>query len=179
VIASTLSDLHGAVVGAIAALKGPLHGGANEAAMAMLEEIGSPDRAEAFVREAFATKRKIMGFGHRVYKQGDHRAKILEEGARDLCRRAGQEKWTQIAEIVADLMLREKQIHPNLDWPAARAYYAMGLPLETYTPLFVASRVAGWSAHIIEQHSDNRLIRPLSDYTGAPARQVTPLDRRG
>ena len=172
VIVSTLADLHGGVVGAIAALKGPWHGGANEAAMIMLQEIGSPAKAEAYVRDAFAAKRKMMGFGHRVYKNGDHRARILEVGARELCAAAGQDQWTEIAEIVARLMIEEKGIHPNLDWPAARAYYAMGLPIETFTPTFVASRVAGWSAHIIEQHEDNRLIRPSSDYIGPAPRSL-------
>ncbi len=178
VIVSTLADLHGGVVGAIAALKGPLHGGANEAAMQMLMEIGTPENAEPFIRRAFAEKRKLMGFGHRVYKQGDHRARILEAGARELCELAGQPHWTQIAEIVAGIMGREKNIQPNLDWPASRVYYAMDLPIEVYTPIFVASRVSGWAAHIIEQLGDNRLIRPSSEYIGPPPRQVVPLAQR-
>jgi citrate synthase len=178
VITSTLSDLHGAIVGAIAALKGPLHGGANEAAIEMLLEIGTPERAEAFVREAFTTKRKLMGFGHRVYKHGDHRARILEEGARDSCAAVGKSDLTRIAEIVAGIMEGEKKIHPNLDWPAARVYYAMGLPIEIYTPIFVASRVTGWCAHVMEQFADNRLIRPGSAYVGSPPREIAPIDRR-
>ncbi len=178
VITSTLSDLHGAIVGAIAALKGPLHGGANEAAMAMLLEIGSPGRAERFVRDAFVTKRKLMGFGHRVYKHGDHRAQILEEGARELCAAAGKSDLTRIAEIVAGIMQGEKKIHPNLDWPTARVYHAMGLPTEIFTPIFVASRVTGWCAHVMEQFADNRLIRPGSEYVGPPPREIVPIDRR-
>jgi 2-methylcitrate synthase/citrate synthase II len=178
VIVSTLADLHAGVVGAIAALKGPLHGGANEAAMQMLLEIGSPAEAEAFTRRAFAEKRKLMGFGHRVYKHGDHRAHILEAGARQLCEQNGQPHWTEIADIIARIMQEEKRIFPNLDWPAARVYHAMGLPLESFTPIFVASRVSGWSAHIIEQLGDNRLIRPSSRYVGPPPRPLVPLARR-
>ena len=172
VVVGTLSDLHSGVTAAIGALKGPLHGGANEAAMEMLIEIGSPVAAETFVRDAFATKRKLMGFGHRIYKNGDHRARILEAGARELCDAVGQHHWTEIAEIVAGMIFREKKIHPNLDWPAARAYYAMDLPIEVYTPIFVASRITGWCAHIIEQLEDNRLIRPVSEYTGPEPRTV-------
>ena len=178
VIVSTLSDLHSGVTGAIGALKGPLHGGANEAAMEMLLEIESPQRAEPFVREAFSTKRKLMGFGHRVYKHGDHRAGILEAAARGLVESRGLGRFNAVADIVAGIMVNEKHIHPNLDWPAARAYYAMGLPIDAYTPIFVASRVTGWCALIIEQLGDNRLIRPSSAYTGPPPRPVVPIDRR-
>jgi 2-methylcitrate synthase/citrate synthase II len=178
VIVSTLSDMHSGIAGAIGALKGPLHGGANEAAMEMLLEIDSPDRAEPFMREGFAIKRKIMGFGHRVYKHGDHRAKILETAARQLADRKGLGHFNAIADIVAGVMQAEKHIHPNLDWPAARAYFAMGLPIDSFTPIFVASRVAGWCAHIMEQLADNRLIRPSSQYIGLPPRAVAPIDQR-
>lgn len=178
VIVSTLSDLHSGVAGAIGALKGPLHGGANEAAMQMLIEIGQPERAEAFMEEAFASKRKLMGFGHRVYKHGDHRARILEGPARSLADKQGMGHFNRIADIVAEVMMREKQIHPNLDWPAARAYHAMGLPIDAFTPIFVAARTAGWCAHIIEQLTDNRLIRPGSQYIGVPPRSVEPIERR-
>lgn len=178
VIVSTLSDLHSGVVGAIGALKGPLHGGANEAAMRMLLEIGEPARAEPFVEEAFRSKRRIMGFGHRIYRQEDHRARLLEAEARKLAEHRGLGHLTDIADIVAGLMVREKGIFPNLDWPAARAYYAMGLPMETYTPLYVSSRVSGWCAHIIEQLGDNHLIRPSSVYNGPEPRVVSPIDQR-
>ena len=178
VIVSTLSDLHSGVTGAIGALKGPLHGGANEAAMQMLIEVEKPERAEYWVQEAFASKRKLMGFGHRVYKQGDHRAKILEAAARPLVERKGLGRYNAIADTIAGMMEREKTIYPNLDWPAARAYYAMGLSIDSFTPIFVCSRLAGWSAHIIEQLGDNRLIRPSSEYTGPAPRRVTPSEHR-
>lgn len=173
VIAGTLSDLHGAVTGAIAALKGPLHGGANEQAMEMLKEIGSIDNVDAFMQNAFATKRKIMGFGHRVYKNGDHRASILHRLGRAYADRKGGEaqKWFEIGEKVQAIMDREKRIFPNVDFPCGMTYYAMGIPVPQYTPIFVASRITGWCAHIMEQHADNRLIRPLSNYTGPEKRR--------
>jgi citrate synthase len=168
VIAGTLSDMHGAVTGAIAALKGPLHGGANEQAMEMLKEIGTIDKVDAFMDNAFATKRKIMGFGHRVYKSGDHRASILHGLGRAYADKKGGEaqKWFEIGEKVQAIMDREKSIFPNVDFPCGMTYYAMGIPVPQYTPIFVASRITGWCAHIMEQHADNRLIRPLSRYTG-------------
>lgn len=168
VIAGTLSDMHGAVTGAIAALKGPLHGGANEQAMEMLKEIGTIDKVDAFMDNAFATKRKIMGFGHRVYKSGDHRASILHGLGRAYADTKGGEaqKWFEIGEKVQAIMDREKSIFPNVDFPCGMTYYAMGIPVPQYTPIFVASRITGWCAHIMEQHADNRLIRPLSRYTG-------------
>ncbi len=177
VITGTLSDMHGAVCGGIAALKGPLHGGANEAAMEMLKEIaefgGGPDEAglkkvDEFMQSAFATKRKLMGFGHRVYKNGDHRAPILNKLGRALAQKAGPDKlkWFQIGDRVEQIMLRDKSIHPNVDFPCGMTYYSMGIPVPQYTPIFVASRITGWCAHIMEQHANNRLIRPLADYTG-------------
>lgn len=176
VIAGTLSDMHGAVTGGIAALKGQLHGGANEMAMEMLKEIdvysgkGAANEAkiEAFMQNAFATKRKLMGFGHRVYKNGDHRAPILNALGRTLAQKKGPEwlKWFQVGDIVERIMLRDKKIHPNVDFPCGMTYFVMGIPVPQYTPIFVASRITGWCAHIMEQHADNRLIRPLSEYTG-------------
>ncbi|HYE01828.1 MAG TPA: citrate/2-methylcitrate synthase [Phycisphaerales bacterium] len=180
VIAGTLSDLHGAVTGAIAALKGPLHGGANEAAMEMLKEIaehtgGKADEAKIteFMRHAFATKRKLMGFGHRVYKNGDHRAPILNTLGRRLAEKQGPEavRWFDIGDVVERIMLREKNIHPNVDFPCGMTYFVMGIPVPQYTPIFVASRITGWCAHVMEQHADNRLIRPLSQYVGPGARR--------
>ena len=167
VIAATLSDLHSAVCGAIGALKGPLHGGANEAAMEMVQEIGSLDNVERFMANAFATKRKIMGFGHRVYKKGDHRAPILWKWGLKLAKERPQfQKWFDIGAHVQRVMLAQKKIHPNVDFPCGLTYFTMGIPVPQYTPIFVASRIAGWCAHVMEQHADNRLIRPLSRYTG-------------
>ncbi len=179
VIAGTLSDMHGAVTGAIAALKGPLHGGANEKAMEMLSEIREaigPENDENKIREwmhdAFAEKRKLMGFGHRVYKNGDHRAGILHDLGKKIARQKGDEfvKLFELGEIVQKIMLEEKNIHPNVDFPCGMTYYTMGIPVPQYTPIFVASRVSGWCAHIAEQHANNRLIRPIANYTGEPLR---------
>lgn len=178
VIAGTLSDMHGAVCGGIAALKGPLHGGANEAAMEMLKEIRTYVEAgkgtvNDFMQNAFATKRKLMGFGHRVYKNGDHRAPILNRLGRAIATKQGPSnlKWFEIGDEVEKIMLRDKNIHPNVDFPCGMTYYTMGIPVPQYTPIFVASRVSGWCAHIMEQHANNRLIRPLSKYTGEPKRK--------
>ncbi len=172
VIAGTLSDMHGAVTGAIAALKGPLHGGANEAAMDMLKEIGSLDQVDAFMKKAFETKRKIMGFGHRVYKHGDHRASILHALGRKYAEKKGAEavKWFEIGEKVQAIMARDKKIFPNVDFPCGMTYFVMGIPVPQYTPIFVAARITGWCAHIMEQHANNKLIRPLSNYTGPKIR---------
>lgn len=168
VIAGTLSDMHGAVTGAIAALKGPLHGGANEMAMELLREIDTLDNVDEFMDNAFATKRKIMGFGHRVYKNGDHRAGILHKLGRAYADSKGGEpkKWFEIGEKVQRIMETQKNIKPNVDFPCGMTYYALGIPVPQYTPIFVASRITGWCAHIMEQHNNNRLIRPLSNYTG-------------
>jgi len=179
VIAGTLSDLHGAVTGAIAALKGPLHGGANEAAMDMLSEMRSdigPDnddaKIEAWMQDAFATKRKLMGFGHRVYKNGDHRAGILHGLGRKAAEAKGTEfvKLFELGEKVQSIMLEQKNIHPNVDFPCGMTYFTMGIPVPQYTPIFVASRITGWAAHIIEQHANNRLIRPRASYSGPALR---------
>jgi len=168
VIAGTLSDLHGAVTGAIAALKGPLHGGANEAAMAMLQEIGALDNVKPFMERAFAEKTKIMGFGHRVYKNGDHRADILHQLGRKYAEGKGDDalRWFRIGEEVQRIMNDEKGIFPNVDFPCGMTFFVMGIPVPQYTPIFVASRVSGWAAHVIEQHETKKLIRPLSKYTG-------------
>ena len=178
VIAGTLSDMHGAVCGGIAALKGPLHGGANEMAMEMLKEIrqfveSGKGSVNDFMQNAFATKRKLMGFGHRVYKNGDHRAPILNKLGRAVAQSQGPSslKWFELGDEVEKIMLRDKKIHPNVDFPCGMTYYVMGIPVPQYTPIFVAARVSGWCAHIIEQHANNRLIRPLSMYTGEPKRK--------
>lgn len=180
VIAGTLSDMHGAVTGAIAALKGPLHGGANEAAMDMLREImkdldGKIEKpaVEAWMRQAFQDKRKLMGFGHRVYKNGDHRAPILHNLGRAAAEKRGAEfvKWFELGEIVQKIMLDEKSIHPNVDFPCGMTYFALGIPIPQYTPIFVAARITGWAAHIMEQHANNRLIRPRANYVGPDLRK--------
>jgi 2-methylcitrate synthase/citrate synthase II len=179
VTVSTLSDLHSGVVAAIGALKGPLHGGANEKVMDLLEAAGGPDTAEAWIRDALARKEKVMGFGHRVYKDGDIRAKVLREFARKAAERTGQMKWEQTADIIERVMAAEKKLLPNLDWPAGRLYHALGLEIPLYTPIFVMSRITGWSAHVIEQLANNRLIRPRGRYIGPELKQVTPIGEPG
>ncbi|MFV2066001.1 MAG: citrate/2-methylcitrate synthase [Pirellulales bacterium] len=166
VVCSTLSDLHSSITAAIGALKGPLHGGANERVLRVLEEIGSAERAESWVREAFEKKVRIMGFGHRVYKQGDPRATYLKQRCAELAEQAGKQEMEIMAETIERIVREEKGLPPNLDWPSARLYHYLGLPVELYTPLFVVSRVVGWCAHVIEQLDNNRLIRPRSRYTG-------------
>jgi citrate synthase len=178
VIASTLSDMHSAITGAIGALKGPLHGGANEAVMNVLREVGTADRAEAWIRAALANKRRIMGFGHRVYKTGDPRAAYLRTLCGELAAETGNQEMEQMAATIERIVTTEKKLPPNLDWPSARLYYYMGLDVDLYTPLFVVSRVTGWSAHVIEQLDNNRLIRPRANYTGPPARKLVPLAKR-
>lgn len=178
-IVSTESDLHSAITGAIGALKGRLHGGANEKIMDILKPIGEASKAEAWVRAALAKKERIMGFGHRVYKSGDVRAGILKKYAAEACDRIGEPKWEQIADIIENVMASEKKMYPNLDWPAGRLYYAMGLEVPLYTPIFAMSRVSGWSAHVIEQLDNNRLIRPRAIYKGPGLRLVKPLAERG
>ncbi len=186
VIAGTLSDMHGAVSGAIAALKGPLHGGANEMAMEMLKEIMhdvgeqgiGTSAVDDWMQKAFDTKRKLMGFGHRVYKNGDHRAPILHKlgraiAATDTANPGGHaaSRWFDLGEQVQKIMLEKKNIHPNVDYPCGMTYFTMGIPVPQYTPIFVASRITGWASHIMEQHANNRIIRPLSKYTGEPPRK--------
>jgi citrate synthase len=179
VTVSTLADLYSGVVSAIGTLKGPLHGGANEAAMEMLMEIGTPERAADYIRDALASKKKIMGFGHREYKHGDERAKIVKGYANELASRLGDTKWRDISQVVEDEMLKAKNLYPNLDFPVASVYYLMGLPIPLYTPIFVMSRVTGWSAHIIEQLDNNRIIRPQHVYAGPHGRKIVPLVERG
>ncbi len=178
VTVSTLSDLYSGVVSAIGTLKGPLHGGANEAAMEMLLEIGDASRAADWVREALAQKKKIMGFGHREYKKGDERAKIVKQYVGELGKQQGDMKWPEISQIVEDQMMQAKGLYPNLDFPVASAYYLMGIPIPLYTPIFVMSRITGWCAHIIEQLDNNRIIRPHSEYNGPRGLHVVPLEER-
>ena len=178
VVCSTLSDIHSSITAAIGALKGPLHGGANERVMEVLQEVGQPEHADAWVRNALANKVKIMGFGHRVYKTGDPRAKYLKAFCAELAADTGNEAMESMADTIESVVTGEKGLPPNVDWPSARLYYYMGLPIELYTPLFVVSRVTGWSAHVIEQLEHNRIIRPRSNYTGESKRAVVPLSQR-
>ncbi len=178
VVASTMADIHAAVTAAIAALKGPLHGGANEAVMHMLKEIGTPARAKSWINDRLEHRALIMGFGHRVYRTGDSRVPTMAKWRDRVAERLGGRKWVEISRILAEEMLAKKNIHPNLDFPAGPTYAMMGFDIPMFTPLFVASRITGWSAHVLEQMSDNRLIRPLSHYVGVPERAVVPLAAR-
>lgn len=178
VIASTTSDLYSAVTGAIGALKGPLHGGANEQVMHMLMEIAEPAQAKEWTLDALKNKKKIMGFGHRVYKKGDSRAPTMNKYGLEMARIKGNTKWHEISEIVEKTMIAEKNIYPNLDFPAGPAYYLMGFDIDFFTPFFVMSRISGWAAHIMEQNANNRLIRPLSVYTGPGERKIKALESR-
>jgi 2-methylcitrate synthase len=179
VTASTMTDLHSAVTSAIGTLKGPLHGGANEAVAEMFLDIGSRERVEVWVREALVKKRRIMGFGHRVLKKGDSRSAIIQRHAESLSGICGDRRWYEIATAVDHVMEREKGLHPNLDFYTAVAYLLMGIPRTLYTPVFICSRIAGWCAHVIEQQDHNRLMRPRALYTGPSRREYIPLDRRG
>lgn len=172
VIASTTSDLYSAVVGAVGALKGALHGGANEAVMDLLEEIGSPENVKPWLDQALAEKRKIMGFGHRVYKKGDSRVPTMRDGFVKLAKHHGREDLLELAQTLEDEFVERKGIYPNLDFPSGPAYHIMGFDTPTFTPLFAVSRVVGWTAHIMEQAANNALIRPLSDYNGEAEREV-------
>jgi 2-methylcitrate synthase len=180
VIASTLSDMHSAIVGAIGALKGPLHGGANEEVMKTLESVGSVDHVDEEVQRRLAEKERIMGFGHRVYRTMDPRAAILKEHARALSRSAdgSEPDWFAMSERMEQLVLREKGLCPNVDFYSASTYHYLGIPTDLFTTLFVASRVVGWAAHVIEQHNDNRLIRPNSEYVGPEPREYPALVKR-
>ncbi len=178
VTVATLSDLYSGVITGIGTLRGPLHGGANEEAMKMLMEIGSPDKAEAWIRDALATKKKIMGFGHREYKKGDSRAMYMTKVGKEIGRRMGNTKWGDIADILEKVMRDEKGLYPNVDFPAAYAYYLLGIPIDLYTPIFVIARVSGWTAHAIEQLDNNRLIRPTVIYEGEHNVAYVPIDER-
>ena len=178
VTAATLSDVHSAITSAIGALKGPLHGGANEQVMRMVERIKTPARAETWIREALADKARIMGFGHRVYRVEDPRARHLRRLATELGRQTGDTSAVEILDIVARLVSADKHIYPNVDLYSGAAYASMGIPTDAFTPIFAISRVAGWTAHVMEQHANNRLIRPRSEYTGSTHLAYVPLDRR-
>jgi 2-methylcitrate synthase/citrate synthase II len=178
-VASTLADLHCAITAAIGALKGPLHGGANERVLEVLEEVGAPDNAERWIRDALARKVRIMGFGHRVYKDGDPRTVILTPVCRRLAESTGNQAMEQTADVIEKMIVADKKLPANVDWPSARLYYYLGLPVSLYTPLFVCARTAGWAAHAMEQYENNRLIRPSAEYTGPALRPFVPLAQRG
>jgi citrate synthase len=182
VAAATLTDLHSAIVGAIGALKGPLHGGANADVMRLLLEIGrdaGPDRAEATVRAKLARKEKISGFGHRVYHTEDPRATHLRRFSKMLGERAGEPQWFAMSERIESVVKAEKKLNANVDFYSATVFYALGIPVELYTPIFAVSRVSGWTAHVLEQYANNRLIRPRTEYIGpAYPQHVQPLDQR-
>jgi citrate synthase len=178
VTASTLSDMHSAITSAIGTLKGPLHGGANEQVMKMLLEIQSLDQAEPYVQNLLAQKKKVMGFGHRVYHTEDPRATVLRKMSEELGKRAGQTKWFEMSKRIEDLMIRQKKINANVDFYSASAYYVMGIPTDLYPLIFAVSRIAGWTAHVLEQYAHNKLIRPLAEYVGPKDQKVVPIDQR-
>lgn len=183
VTVSTLSDMHSGLTSAIGTLKGPLHGGANERVMKMLQEIGSVDNVEAWITSALDRKERIMGFGHRVYRALDPRAPILKKLAEELSGRGGNVKWLEISERIQAVMAREmerrgKQIYPNVDFFSASVYYTLGIPMDLFTNVFACARAAGWTAHMIEQYKDNRLIRPKAGYVGPEGLSVPPIDER-
>jgi citrate synthase len=175
---ATLSDMYSAITSAIGTLKGPLHGGANEGVIKMLQEIGSLDRVDAYIAEALAQKKKIMGIGHRVYKTLDPRAPHLKRMAQILSAKLGEPKWIQMSERIAELMLKEKNLHANVDFYSATVYYSLGIPTDLFTPIFAIARTAGWTAHVLEQLADNRLIRPQSQYSGPVGLKVVPIEER-
>lgn len=176
---STLSDMYSAITSAIGTLKGPLHGGANEGVIHMLQEIGSLEAVDQWVAEALEQRKKIMGIGHRVYKTLDPRAPHLKAMAVELCKKLGEPKWIKMSERIAEIMKQEKNLNANVDFYSATVYYSLGIPTDLFTPIFAIARMSGWTAHILEQLADNRLFRPLSDYIGKPfGLKVVPIDQR-
>lgn len=178
VCASTLSDFYSCITGAIGTLKGPLHGGANERAMEYILNFKTPEDAVEGTKNRLARKERIMGFGHGVYKVRDPRNAIIKEQARKLCEEAGKMDLFQIAEAIEKVMWDEKKLFPNLDYYAGLAFYVAGIEIPMFTPVFVFSRTSGWAAHVIEQRSDNKLIRPSALYTGPEPREYVPIDQR-
>ena len=179
VTASTLADVHGAITAAIATLKGPLHGGANEAVMETLQQIGTPDKVDGFLKDAFAQKRKIMGFGHAVYKTEDPRATHLRRLSQKMGQKTGDARWYELSQKVEEYVKREKGLYCNVDFYSASLYHVMGIPTDLFTPVFAVSRVAGWTAHALEQLANNKLIRPESEYIGQMGVPYVPIDARG
>ncbi|GAB7388635.1 citrate synthase [Bacillaceae bacterium] len=178
VTVATLSDIYSGITSAIGTLKGPLHGGANEQVMKMLEEIGTLENVEPYIRQALANKQKIMGFGHRVYKDGDPRAKHLKKMSEKLTKLTGHEKYYQMSVKIEELVEKEKGLKPNVDFYSASVYHSLGIPRDLFTPIFAVSRTAGWTAHILEQYDNNRLIRPRAAYVGPSNVKYVPIDER-
>ena len=177
-ITSSLSDIHGAITGAIASLKGPLHGGANEEVMHMMNKIKKPENALNWINNALNQKAVVMGFGHRVYKSGDSRVPTMREYFSKVAKVKKDKKFEKIYDIIEKVMIERKNIHPNVDYPTGPTYHLMGFDTDFFTPIFVISRITGWSAHILEQHASNKLIRPLASYKGSSYRKVAPLNQR-
>ena len=177
-ITSSLSDIHSAITGAVGSLKGPLHGGANEEVMHMMNKIKKPENALKWINEALNKKDVIMGFGHRVYKKGDSRVPTMEKYFKNVSKIKNDKKFNKIYDIVKNVMIKKKDIHPNVDYPTGPTYHLMGFDTDFFTPIFVLSRITGWSAHIMEQHTANKLIRPLSKYSGRKHRKVMLLNQR-
>ena len=177
-ITSSLSDIHGAITGAIASLKGPLHGGANEAVMHMMNKIKKPENALKWVNNALDKKEVVMGFGHRIYKKGDSRVPTMEKYFKKISKIKNDKKFYKIYDIVKKVMIERKDIHPNVDFPTGPTYHLMGFETDFFTPIFVIARITGWSAHIMEQHAANKLIRPLANYSGEQHRKVMLLNQR-
>lgn len=178
VTVATLSDIYSGVTSAIGALKGPLHGGANEAVMAMLEEIGTSDKAESYIKRALDNKEKIMGFGHRVYKNGDPRAKHLQAMSRELGKITGNMNWYNMSIQIEEIVTGMKGLKPNVDFYSASVYTSLKIPRDLFTPIFAISRVSGWTAHILEQYENNRIIRPRAEYVGPSEQHYVPIDQR-
>ncbi|MCQ6277655.1 citrate synthase [Bacillus sp. EB600] len=178
VTVGTLANIYAGIVSAIGTLSGPLHGGANEAVMKMLEEIGEVENVDAYIYEALVKKKKIMGFGHRVYKTGDPRAKFLKSMSKRLTALTGQGKLFEMSVKIDDIIQKEKGLLPNVDFYSASTYYSLGIPSELFTPIFAVSRTSGWTAHILEQYANNRLIRPRAEYIGSPLRKYVPIEER-
>lgn len=178
VVAGTLADMYAAVTAAIGALSGPLHGGANTNVMKTLLEIGSVENVEPYVKKALAEKRKMMGFGHAVYKTEDPRATHLRRFSKEVGEAAGESKWYEMSRKVEEVMMKEKGLYPNVDFFSASTYYMMGIPLDLYTPIFAVSRISGWTGHVLEQYADNKLIRPRAEYIGGRDLPFVPIDQR-
>jgi citrate synthase len=178
IVASTLSDMFSAITAAIAALKGPLHGGANEESMKMLEEIGSPERAEAYVRDRLDRHEKIMGFGHAVYKTMDPRASVLKRLSKETGERHGDTRWYEVSEAIERTVFEQKGLYPNVDFFAASVYHSLEIPTDLMTPIFAAARMAGWTAHVREQYANNKVIRPASEYVGPRDQTWVPVEQR-
>ena len=178
VTASTETDLHSAITAAIGTLKGPLHGGANQEVIKMFLKIDDPANAEAYVKNRLAERKKIMGFGHRVYRSEDPRACILRDTSQDIGKRLNNMKWFEMSCTIEEIVFREKHLYANLDFYSASVYYMLGIPINLFTPIFAMSRVSGWTAHVMEQHANNRLIRPRAEYTGPVNLKYVPVDKR-